>query len=525
MKNTRRDFVKTTGFGALSFGLLPNLFPFNNGTTFLNQSLPRRSPESQGVPSKGILDFVNAVNASGIEWHSFMLLRHGNVIAEGWWKPFEPGFIHSLRSLSKSFTSTAIGFLVDEGKLSVEDQVISFFKDELPENPSDNLKAMKVKHLLTMNTGNDKAYNQNPNIYSWTKYFLENPVPHPPGTHFLYNNLATYMLGAIVHRLTGQRLDSFLAPRLFQPLGIKDYDWTTTPQGLNAASGGLRVKTEDIAKLGQLYLQKGKWKGQQILSEKWIEEATRKQTDNSNHSKTPDNIQGYGYQFWRSQPKGIYRGEGAYGQFCIVMPEQDVVLAATTQSWESQKSLTLIWETLLPIFTNKPLTENPTDTSALKNALNRLKLPVPKSSIQSSLSNRYHNQRFTMDKNPYGVIETLFLFSKQECTAVFLTDEGEVKLKFGWENWLLSKGLQNNLFPTANLTDKPSKIAGTATWLNDNTLRLTTKFVEVLSGDTYTCLFEDNKVTIAFLSNLSENVKTAPETRKPLIGNLMKPGN
>jgi len=185
MKNTRRDFVKTTGFGALSFGLLPDLFSFGNGETLINQSLPRKSPESQGVSSKGILDFVNAANASGMEWHSFMLLRHGNVIAEGWWNPFQPEFKHSLHSLSKSFASTAIGFLVDEGKLSVEDQVISFFPDKLPANPSENLKAMRVKHLLTMTTGRDKLDAEATTTSSWIKLFFESPVPYPPGTHFL----------------------------------------------------------------------------------------------------------------------------------------------------------------------------------------------------------------------------------------------------------------------------------------------------------------------------------------------------
>jgi hypothetical protein len=527
MKNTRRDFVKTTGFGALSFGLLPNLFPFNNGETLTNQSLPRKSPESQGVSSKGILNFVNAANASGIEWHSFMLLRHGNVIAEGWWKPFEPVFKHSLYSLSKSFTSTAIGFLVDDGKLSVEDSVISFFPDESPKNPSDYLKAMKVKHLLTMTAGHEKVDNAYLLPPSWTNYFLERPILYPPGTHFLYDSQVTYMLGAIVHKLTGQRLDDFLAPRLFQPLGIEGYDWETSPEGLNIANSRLRLKTEDIAKFGQLYLQKGKWKGQQILSKKWISDATHKQTDTPADGR--ESAYGYGYQFWQCKPNGIYRGDGAYGQLCVVMPEQDAILAVTSLSWDGHNSLKLIWETILPILTNNTLPESPTDAAALKKELKSLTVSVPKGSKTSLDSARYHHKSFEFDRNPFGIVTTQFLFSENACRVEFMREEGMERFEFGWEEWLLNKGTPQNFFNVPGLNPThiifPSKIAGTATWLAPNKLQLRVKYVEAHNHDTLTCVFEGETVSISFLDSVSENTKRGVETRKPLTGTLKKSGN
>ena len=255
------------------------------------------------------------------------------MVAEGWWKPFEAEYKHTLYSLSKSFTSSAIGFLVNEGKISVDDQVIKFFPDETPLLPSENLKAMKIKHLLTMNTGHDtdtmpilrQFENQ-----SWVKSFLEHPVIHQPSSHFLYNTGATYILGAIVHKMTGQTLEEYLEPRLFKPLDIKGYYWEKSPQGLNTAGFGLRLSTEDIAKFGQFYLQKGKWNSKQLLPESWIKEATDKRTE----SQSGDNewSQGYGYQFWRCKP-GFYRGDGAFGQFCMVMPEQDDVLVMTCESF------------------------------------------------------------------------------------------------------------------------------------------------------------------------------------------------
>lgn len=524
MKTNRRAFVKTTVGGALSFGFLPDVLAFPVDQPPASNTLPRATPESQGVSSKAILDFVQAANGSGIEWHSFMLLRHGNVVTEGWWNPFRPTFKHSLHSLSKSFTSTAIGFLVDEGKLSVEDQVISFFPDKLPANPSENLKAMKVKHLLTMTTGRDTLDAYASTTSSWVKLFLDGPVPHPPGTYFLYDAQATYMLGAIVHKLTEQRLDEFLATRLFQPLGITDYDWETSPEGLSFASSRLRLTTESIARFGQFYLQKGNWHGKQILSEKWVEEATQKQSDSTSSRNSADNIQGYGYQFWRCQPNGVYRADGAYGQFSIIMPEQNAVLAVTTQSWDGQKTLDLLWETLLPALSGSALAENPMDAATMKKALNQLAIPVPKGSITSALSAQYQGKTFGADKNSFGVRDIRFLFTNTGCTMEMVTEEGPVAFGFGWEAWHLNKGTPRNLFNMPGLNAAnirfPSKTAGTATWLAPNKLQLTIKYVEALYHDTLTCGFEGNTVSISFLNSITENTKRATETRQPLRSTL-----
>ncbi|HYG17883.1 MAG TPA: serine hydrolase, partial [Ohtaekwangia sp.] len=297
---TRRSFIKTAGAGALGLSLIP---VFSCSRTVVGEpvafSFPRVSPESQGVASSGIAKFINAANGSGLQWHSFMMLRHGKVIAEGWWKPFDAGYKHTLYSLSKSFTSTAIGLLVKDGKLKVNDPLISFFEDELPADISENLKQMKIKNLLTMNTGHgiDTMPRMREGIETWTKIFLSLPVEHQPGTHFLYNTGATYMLGALVKKLSGQDVEAFLATRLFEPLGIEGYDWEKSPQGLSVAGWGLRVTTEDIAKLGQMYLQKGKWDGKEILSEAWVGEATGFQT--TSNTGDGDWSQGYGYQFWR----------------------------------------------------------------------------------------------------------------------------------------------------------------------------------------------------------------------------------
>ena len=254
--------------------------------------LPRSTPEAQGIPTAAIADFVASAEKTVTSLHSFMLLRHGAVVAEGWWRPYRPETPHMLFSLSKSFTSTAVGLAVAEGRLAVEDPVLSFFPADAPKKVSQNLAEMKVYHLLSMSTGHDQdttersLRSRNP-----FKAFLSLPVEHAPGTHFVYNSGASYILAAIVQKLTGQTLVEYLTPRLFEPLGITGATWESHPNGVNFGGWGLNIKTEDIARFGQLYLQKGLWNNQRILPEAWVEAASSKQVSNENNPD-PDWSQG-----------------------------------------------------------------------------------------------------------------------------------------------------------------------------------------------------------------------------------------
>ncbi|HEX2948789.1 MAG TPA: serine hydrolase, partial [Armatimonadota bacterium] len=309
--------------------------------------LPRRTPESQGIASQAIQAFVEDLNTHIAEPHSLMLVRHGAVIAEGWWTPYAPELQHMLFSLSKSFTSTAIGMAVTEGRLSVDDPVLSFFPEEAPADPDANLRAMCVRHLLTMSTGHDQdASSRSFSQHNWVKAFLSLPVEHAPGTHFCYNTAATYMLSAILQKVTGEKLISYLRPRLLQPLGITKANWESCPMGINTGGFGLRITTEAIARFGLLYLQNGVWDGRQIVPASWIADATAKQVPNGDMPDS-DWSQGYGYQFWRCR-HNCYRGDGAFGQFCLVMPEHDAVLAMTSGTGDLQAVLNRVWDDLLP---------------------------------------------------------------------------------------------------------------------------------------------------------------------------------
>ncbi|HEX3133228.1 MAG TPA: serine hydrolase domain-containing protein, partial [Planctomycetota bacterium] len=297
-----------------------------------SSALPRSTPEKQGIASPAILSFIHAVDQEIDGMHSFMLLRHGTVVAEGWWKPYDAETPHLFFSLSKSFTSTAVGIAIGEGKLSLDDEVLKAFAEEAPAEVSANLKSMRLRDLLRMQAGHEKETSfwkdgSGENGDTWTKRFLAHPVVFKPGTRFLYNTPATFMASAMVRKATGEDILDYLKPRLFDPIGFKNPTWVKNPQGTSVGGYGLMGRTEDIARFGQLLLQKGQWNGKQIVPAAWIAEATALQTSNGSNPAS-DWDQGYGYQFWRCR-HNAFRGDGAFGQYCLVMPDQDAVIAIT----------------------------------------------------------------------------------------------------------------------------------------------------------------------------------------------------
>ena len=321
-----------------------------------SKSLPRASLHER-FSAAAAESFLNAMQEKKMDLHSVMILKEGKVVYERWFGNNAPDENHVMWSVSKTWTSIAVGFAVTEGRLTVEDKVISFFPNDLPAEVSENLAALRIKDLLTMSVGHDNdptsAFRnaQGNTQGSGEKYFLAYPIPHKPGTKFVYNSLATYMLSSIIRKTTGENLIDYLKPRLFEPLGIERAEWESTPDGTNLGGWGLHVKTEDMAKLGQLLLQKGKWDGQQILPETWIEEATTRkilQDVNVDPVKSDsDWQQGYCYQIWRCR-YNAFRADGKDGQFIIVLPEQKAVVVLTANIGDMQAELNLVWEHLLP---------------------------------------------------------------------------------------------------------------------------------------------------------------------------------
>lgn len=313
------------------------------------RSLPRSTPADQKVDPAAILSLVDALaDHPAIEMHSLMVVRHGQVIAEGWWAPYSAGRPHLLYSLSKSFTSTAAAFALAEGLLDLDDTVISHFGEFDADITDRRSRSMKVRHVASMASGHSgetlsDAIARDP--LELVRGFLLIPPDREPGTVFAYNQPCTYTLASIVQRNAGMPLTEYLRPRLLDPLGIGQVGWHAWPAGREQGFSGLYARTEDVAKLGLLYLQGGRWEGAQLIPEEYAVAATSRQIDNPGEP-SPDWQQGYGYQFWMSRHG--YRGDGAFGQFCVILPEQDTVIATTACAPDMQAMLDAMWTCLLP---------------------------------------------------------------------------------------------------------------------------------------------------------------------------------
>jgi len=340
------------------------------------------TPESQGVSSVAIQKWIDAVERDVPDFHSFVLRRHGKVIAEGWWAPYAKELPHRLFSHSKVFTSTAAGFVADEGKLDLDERVAEIFPDKMPANPGESVRQLRVRDLLTMNTGGacDRPMHVDP-FGDWMKAFLADDFKRRPGTHFNYNSCATYMVAEIVERKTGRKMMDYLDEKLFRPLGMTGVETTYAPSGCPCGGWGMAAKTEDLAKLGQLFLDGGRWNGREIISRNWVQLATAKHTWNNctpgKGDPKNDWQQGYGFQWWRCQ-HNCYRADGAGGQFTIVMPDQDAVISCTAVLCDFQGAFNKVWDILLPAMADKPLAADDAAVKALRERCAKLALPTPK---------------------------------------------------------------------------------------------------------------------------------------------------
>jgi CubicO group peptidase (beta-lactamase class C family) len=482
-------------------------------------SLPRSTPETEGVSSQGIIDFLDAAAKSNNEFHSIMFLRHGKVIAEGWWNPYKPELKHTLYSTSKSFTATAVGFAVNEKKLSVEDKVISFFTDELPDTVSPFLSGMRVRDLLTMSAGQDPepTFKTVVNDTNWVKSFLAIKVVNEPGAKFLYNSLATYMLSAIVQKATGEKVIEYLKPRLFDPLAINGMDWEVDPKGINTGGWGLRLKTEDMAKFGQLFLQKGAWNGKQILPSSWIEEATTKKIDQNPDATqaardSSEWLQGYCYQMWRCR-HNAYRADGAYGQYIIVMPDQDAVIAITAETGDMQDEINLVWDYLLPAIKNGKQIENSALEASLRQKLSSLALPLPIQRESPPIASQISGKTYEFEPNSNKLEKMTLLFTDNVCQVSMIIDSSRYDFSFGSGDWTTgeTKLLGPNLLQLAKSHFAglpPAKTAGSYGWEDDTTLNLVLRFVESPHTETITCRFDKNVLSVGFrYSNSPGNVQ------------------
>jgi CubicO group peptidase (beta-lactamase class C family) len=480
-------------------------------------ALPRSAPEAQGIPSPAIKAFLDAAEAKIDALHSVMILRHGTVVAEGWWAPYEKNDPHVMFSLSKSFTSTGIGLAAAEGKLSIDDPVLSYFPEDAPAEPSPNLKAMRVRDLLAMSTGQHTDDLQKFSFTAagderLTHAFLALPVAHKPGTHFLYNTPATYMLSAILKKATGTDLYDFLGPRLFAPLGITNATWDKSRDGISLGGYGLKIRTEDIARFGQLYLRKGVWNGKQVVPAAWIAQATARQTSNGSNPGS-DWDQGYGYQFWRCR-HGAFRGDGAFGQFCVVMPEQDAVVAITSGTRDLQGVLDLVWAHILAPMKAGALPANPAARADLARKLATLKLAPQAGRPTSPLASSVSGKTYVFPANDDKIESARLDLEGENATIVMMVAGREKRLLCGAGAWR-----RGGTLPGTDGVDQAT--AGSGAWTSDDTYAARVYLNETPFRVDVTLRFAEGGLVLDREYNVA--LGTQPTRRGSLVGRPIDP--
>ena len=324
--------------------------------------IPRSTPAEQGVDPQAVLDFLQALNAvPETELHHVMIARHGHVIAELHPAPFKATDGHTLYSESKTYTSMAVGIAVAENRLRLTDRVAAFFPEKLPDIISDNLSKMTVRDLLLMTSGITPDWDMRNFQSDWLSGWLGKPVIKAPGESFQYDSMCTFLLSAIVQRVTGRTLLDYRKEKFFGPMHITDVDWETSVDGINTGGWGLYLKTEDLARMGLCILNGGKFRGKQVIPADWVAQMSANHVPSVNAGMNlhqaeergmdpTDNdwMQGYGYQMWRCR-HGAFRADGANGQYIIIIPDKDAVVVTTANIRDMAEELNLIWDYLLPV--------------------------------------------------------------------------------------------------------------------------------------------------------------------------------
>ncbi len=319
-------------------------------------TLPRSSPRAQEVDAAGLIDFLDSVEHNGLELHSLMVARRGHVVAEGWWQPYAAGRAQLVYSVSKSLTSTAVGFLVQEGAVALDDTVIGRLGAAGLDDLHPHWARVTVRDCLTMTVGHDedawdRAFRGSGDVRApgtdWLPIVLATTPEHGPGTTFTYNQVATYLLSRVVRAVCGHGVVEVLRPRLLDPLGISELLWQRDPMGHELGFTGAHLTTEGLLAFSQFCLEGGTWDGRRLLGPEWFAEASAPLgPPNRDAGGRPDSSLGYGYSFWMSRQG--YRAEGAFGQLGIVLPEQAAVVAITAEHPEIQEILDAFWQTVLP---------------------------------------------------------------------------------------------------------------------------------------------------------------------------------
>lgn len=471
----------------------------------------RVTPESVGIDSGDIEWLLDRLESGFTEPHGLMIMRHGKICAEGWWNPYAPGIRHGLQSHSKTYAATAIGIAYTEGIVKLDERIIDIFPEYAPEQPSENLKRLTVHDVLCMGCGMDEMPMATEH---WIRDFLHTPVNHTPGTTYMYNSVGSSILSAIIVKKTGMSMHEYLKPRLYDKIGIfsDNHRWMKMPDGCEVGGGGLFATTEDNLRLMKLYADGGVWEGERILDDEYVKRATTLQNESATEAKNnplaKDNFVGYGYQIWMCRPKGVYRADGAMGQFTIVVPDKDMIIAITENAsgahW-AQKTLDVMWEFLERIENHPAKEENTEKSECLKNRMGRLALPNPKCAPYSPIAANIEGRQWrVIDGDFYmedvGVAQHMSGCELPQPIDVFCFHFTSDEIVMDWENREEKERLviatdgsrRHNTLPGRLI----SQVLLSGAWISENKLEVKARYIETCKEETLLFTFEEKKLKI-----------------------------
>lgn len=483
------------------FGLLLLSFCLLVTSTICAQTneLQRSTPEAEGVPSKAIVAFFDSITAlPKTDIHSVMVLRHGKVIAEIYPAPFAPEYRHTMYSCSKTFVGAAVGLAIADNRLRLTDRVGTFFPELLPDSVSANLADMTVRDVLTMTSGITPDWNMRSITSDWIRTYLAKPVK-TPGKKFEYDSICSYLLSAIIQKVTGMTLLDYLKLKLFTPMNITDVAWEISPEGVNTGGWGLYIQSESLAKFGLLLLNGGVWEGKQLLPASWVEQMTTRQMEAGDED--------YGYQMWMCEYPGAVRLDGALGQYVLIIPDKDMVVVITEcMLINGNTQRRLVWNHLLPQVGDQVLTPGK-DYKLLQKKQSTYQLPLVQGKATSSIAQKYAGKPIILEDNKYGW-QFLSLQFKQKEVVMTVTDKAGLTydLLFGYKQWLKTS---IEAYPPYSVTaigalkgiDGPFWVAGSYAWSSTAALQLKAHYVNWISTLGITFRFEGDNV----LLNVTEN--------------------
>ena len=441
------------------------------GVKIMN-NLSYSTPESQGICSEAVITFLNELEQKKLIMHSFLLMRRGNIIAEGYWQHFSADKKHRMYSVSKSFTAIAVGMLTDEGKIKLEDKAADYFPEYLPENCSPHILETTIRDLLMMSAFNTwTSYTRNDN--DWVKtFFQDKGVKHKPGTIFNYDTAVTVALCGIIEKITGKPMLEYMRP-VFDAIGIsKDIACIKSPDGRSWTGSGILCTTQDLARFAQFCMNKGEWNGKQLVSRKFMEDAISCQIDSSLTRSDSELQYGYGYQIWRLRGGGFaFNGMGS--QLALCSPEQGFILIVTADCQavnNATDNIISAYFRLIDKIKETALPDNKDARKALKQKIDSLAIPLPQGAKVTGKAAAYSGKRYIMEKNQMGLKWISVDITPEKCAMNYANETGEHNIILGMGEYIPQKFPEKYYGMTIGIKDTRYESIAAGAWLNDSTL-------------------------------------------------------